>query len=322
MANKIKKCNISIDKLRLCYTQPENLIANIMERENGGIIDFDDFSLRINESEQYGEKVIQINADLFLHRVKEDQERTRIGSFVFHNTSKYKGKCFFTFENSALYHIDSIVYGTKYNLMTYLNYVTDELHLVLNNVTEMEIACDTNINVIRIIRQFIKNHNEYYMFKNGRIVRDPNRHIDDYDEHYGRSRNRLESNPSLYVKQKSLGVQLHLKVYDKSREMQLESPYKIDYINEWNEFSDNDRTYRMEVTIGNTDFRAWTDHLRSKASAFPNEWKDPSKVLNMLMLEDYRWALWYYCCNRLLYFRDRTDGTDITLLDIVGGARP
>lgn len=317
------KININIDKLRLCYVQPEHLIADIMDRaDDSEWIDYGEFSFHLQEVEKEDEVVKQITADLFLHGVIEGYEKTHLGTFVFNNSAKYRGKCFFAFANKSLYIIGSKYQRRKYNLIGYLTFVTDRMGLLLNNVTELELACDTDINIVMNIRRFITNYDDYEMFQNGRIIHDHKKRLSGYCEIFGRSRARLERTPSLYVKQAGIGIPFHLKAYNKTEEMREESPEKTPYISEWNGFGENRKIYRVEVRMGNTDFRTWLSYLNSESCPYPKEWAEPLQTLNMLLMDEYRWALWIFCCKRLLYFRNRADGTEVTLLDIVGGKRP
>ena len=315
--------NINIDKLRLCYIQPEHLVLDIMDRAGeSDWIDYGNFSLHLIEEEREDDKVKQVTADLFIHGVVQGHDKTLLGTFVFNNTAKYEGRCFFSFDNRALYTTDSVIRGSKNNLMGYLPYVTNSLNLTLNNVTELELAVDTNLNVIRSIRKFIRDYDQYEMFLNGNIVHNHTKRIGNYCEIFDRSRVRLGRTPTLYVKQAGIGVPFHLKAYNKTAEMTEESPHKLNYINGWNEFGSEKKTYRIEVTMGNTDFRTWISSLHSAGCTYPIEWSEPMNTLDLLMGDEYKWALWVFCCRRLLYFRNRDDGTIVTLLDIVGGQKP
>lgn len=322
MRKKIQH-RINIDKLKLCYVQPDKLVEALIEQKGSdGVIDYGDYQLFIlDHNDKELVDIDKLTAMLILKGVGKDGSNVKLGSFNFSNSGKYQGRCFFSFANEALYFCNSIIGGEKYNLMCYLNHVTEQLGLNYNNITEIEIAVDINFNMTRVIRHFVRLHHQYKMYVNGNLIKDPKARIKNYFEVFGRTREHLETTPSLYVKQIGSGIPLQLKTYNKTEEIEEESPQK-QYVKEWNGFPEKDVTHRMEVTIGNVDFRQWNDFLRSKESTYSKEWADHQMPLDLLMTEEYRWALWVYATNRLLYFADRKNHERITLIDILGGSRP
>ena len=320
MAKKIDY-RINIDKLRVCFTQPDTLIQYLSERKGeDGFVDYEHFRLHIIEEEtEDGSSIRQIIARVILLGTGQSGTDVSLGTFMLNNSGKYRGLCFFTFENKALYSCEAIINGERHNLIGYLNYVTETLGLRYNNITELELAMDTNYNVTSVIRRYISKYQQYRMYLNGKIIRDPKITIKGYIEIFNRTRKKLQRTPSLYIKQGSIGIELQLKIYNKTKEIEEESPHK-QHINEWNNFADGTQTYRLEVTIGNVDFKEWQRYLESIGSI----WKDNEQPLEMLMMEDYRLELWRYATNRMLWFIDINDkeSKKITLADIVGGARP
>lgn len=322
---RTNKYSINIDKLRICYVQPENLIHTLIEKANGKeYVDYEGFRLHFIDVDSDGEKVKQIAANVLLRGVEENEDYTLLGMFLFNASSKYEGKCFYKMANSALYNLDqTTLNGNKINLMCYIQSVTDILNLKFNNFTEVELAIDTTLNVTRTIRAFIRDYNNYDMFVNGNKIKDESVRIRGYCEIFDRSRKKLSRNPTLYLKQTvSKGIPLHMKAYDKSTELLEESPQKKEYTEAWDDFGDK-KIYRLEITIPNDDYKQWLSFLQSGNSPYPKEWMfhDASQI-SLLMMDDYKLALLEFCARRMLFFRRKKGKSDITLLDILDGAKP
>ena len=129
------------------------------------------------------------------------------------------------------------------------------------------------------------------------------------------------------------------KIYDKSREITEESTDKT-YEEEWNDFNGK-KIYRIEITILWEQFKTWLQYVNSSKSPFLFEWKQfiseeegeefsssenfkdyLARTQYLLLLEEYRYALWQFCSKRILYFRHRKTNEVITLLDIATGWKP
>lgn len=316
------KININIDKLRVCYNQPQELMADIIQRSVDDWVDYGEFVLRIIHREYVGETLRCMKTLVLLKGAEEGKEYTLLGEFTFYNTSKYDGRCFFAAENSALYCIcGKDYYGNNLNLLGTLPYITETLGLEFNNFTEIEIAADVNFNAPKVILDFIKKHDEWDMIQNGRKISNENKHLPNFSEVYGRSRRKRDRHPTINIKQYSKGIPLQLRCYDKTKELIEETPYKREYIESWNDFG-KEKIYRVEITLANDDYRQWQSFLKLKQGAYPSEWTDPMNQISLLMLEKYRYALWAFCVHRLLYFHKKHDKKYINLGDILLGERP
>ena len=93
---------VNVDKLRVCFTMPENLYGYLNEHytrrdelTDARILDEDTFSLLFIEEDE-----VKMTAVL---NVRDVEGYYRLGTFTFSNSAKYAGKAFFSFENSALY---------------------------------------------------------------------------------------------------------------------------------------------------------------------------------------------------------------------------
>lgn len=144
------KVSVNLDKLKVCLLQPDGLFERIYKEKPDYIV-YNGFSL----------KRIECDTDTIVCNVLLDEtkqtEQILLGHLTLNNTCKYGGKAFFEFENSALYTVEGIdAGGNKYNKIMNLYYVAEVLGMELNNVTQLDLALDSNINFISKITHAIK----------------------------------------------------------------------------------------------------------------------------------------------------------------------
>lgn len=328
-----------MDKLRLSFIQPQELWDELKKypidkptdpkkKPKNKYVFFGDFMFEITDDgrgKDSKKEPTKIVANVIL------RDNTKLGTFTFNNSAKYDGLCFFTFENKALYTIDTIIHSEKSNKMCYLQPIADALGLTINTFTEIELSVDINHNPLPIIRKLIKDYEKFDMIVNRKLVIDENRTIEDYGEWFNRSRKKLNRYPTIYIRQAKDDGQ-KLRIYNKSQEISDEN--HKNYISEWDDFGCSD-IYRLEVCVKWENFKKWLDYLQT-ADNLPSEWKryfsenpkDPTqsptetttdhleRTLWLLQNPDYRTAMWYYCCEKMLYFVHRRTNTPITLADI------
>lgn len=232
----MSKYNINIDRLKLCLLSKDgvNLYDYIESIDNYNI----NYHLRQthkNESE-IGYDVYSRGIDVKLgHLTVNKAENGCISTYHF-----------FEFSNEALY----TKFSGNSSLICLVDYVFDDLGLILNNVTRIEIALDTTANIVTKIDRIIKNKN-ITMLLNNKIVRDMTTKLRDAFYTYGRSRAKRDRVPSLFFK----GCHNQIKIYNKAQEI-VESSAK-DYILDWNNFNSK-RLYRLEVRL---DRIGWADAI-------------------------------------------------------------
>lgn len=307
-----KKIKYNIDKKRLCYRQPEGLFDQIKQHPINSWIEYDSFSLHIIDDGRGNsdKEPVKIKAQVVL------SDNTLLGDFVFHNSAKYDGYCFFTFANKALYQISCKIHGETYNCQQYLTYIADVLEMDLNDFTEVEIACDVNHNVVAKVRKLIKDYENYDMFVNGKRITDENRIIENYGEYFSRSRKKLSKQPTLYFTQKKEGSPI-LRIYNKTREIN-EASMEKEYITQWDEFG-SQSIYRIEVNVRNEFYKDFANSLRNDAD-YPHAWGEINVQDALFDLERYRAKVWQFFCDRMVYFRAKWgDKQVITLTDIAQG---
>ena len=311
----MKKNNytVSIDKLRVCLNASTDLYSNLKEyytrRTDNGvrILDEDNFTLTfIEEDEQ------MMRATL---NVRDVEGYYRLGTFTFSNSAKYEGKAFFSFENSALYRI----YMRQYNGEP-INHICDFLSvcefygLEFNNITEIELALDSDYNYIKKVRSMIKNIDRYDLIINGRRVTNDET-LDGYGEYYSRSRVQLSKMPTLYFSQ-AKETDMKMRIYDKARELSESCPYKMEMMKEWLGWDDMSKLYRVEVVMHNTNVREFMGRYGDKlVGDFGEHWN----ILNLLNSAEFRLAMFLDSAERMIYFHDRKSNEHISLVEVATG---
>ena len=298
MARK-KRINFNIDKIKLCYKQPSGIFqefANKKGTNKKGIIYKDDYDLKVlpDESDDLHIKIaVNICGSL-------------LGNLTLNNSKQCEGLCFFRFDNKALYEFLSadVSTGQKYNMIGVWELIADDLGLEFNNITELEVACDCNLNLPAKVRKLIRDFEHYEMFCNGKKVDDPNRTIDKYHEVFNRSRKRLQKHPSIYIEQARKDGPL-LRIYNKTKEIEAKKHTK-DYISEWNMFA---TIFRAEVRLKSLSIKEFLNKYTPDMDYFT--------TLQMIQSKHFLVSIWDFFADRLLFFRDM-DGNDIHLSDLLG----
>lgn len=309
-----RRINFNLDKLRLCYKQPQQLFTDVTSAENGDEINCGDFRLRVLDNGRTADDGLPPTNATAQIVYWDGNKDVAMGNLELNNSAKYKGRCFLSFAQAALYDCQGVDMrtGEKYNHLGYLPYISSTLGLQLNNVTLLEIAADTNVNPVPAIRRLIRDYEHYDMVVNGKRVADEKRKIDGFSEMYGRSRARLDRYPTLYFGQ-SKAEGLKLRVYNKTKEIEEASGKQ--YEADWNEYG-NHSIYRLEVVVRNDGYRQWLDYVRP----IKPEWGDLLGAEHLLLGEKYRTAIWLYCTRRMLYFKPKGKRKEIIdLADIISG---
>lgn len=299
------KVSVNLDKLKVCLLQPDGLFERIYKEKPDYIV-YNGFSL----------KRIECDTDTIVCNVLLDEtkqtEQILLGHLTLNNTCKYGGKAFFEFENSALYTVEGIdAGGNKYNKIMNLYYVAEVLGMELNNVTQLDLALDSNINFISKITHAIKNYEAYDMYLNGKKITDPNEKLPNYGVFHGASRKRLESLPTLYLSQVKKETGLSMRIYDKTKELAEQSEYKKERFLQWLGWTAS-KIYRIEITLHNVNVRDFCTIAGNQIE----EQGNLKNILNLLGLKDWRAKCFMEMTDRLIYFRDRKSRKKLTLIDL------
>lgn len=305
---------VNVDKLRVCFTMPENLYGYLNEHytrrdelTDARILDEDTFSLVFIEKDE-----VKMTAVL---NVRDVEGYYRLGTFTFSNSAKYAGKAFFSFENSALYRVYlKFPNEEPKNHICDLQYVADFYRMEFNNITELELAFDSTFNYISKVRKMIKDTDAYDLYLNGKKVKDDET-LDGYGEYYTRSRVKMSKLPTLYFSQ-AKDTDMKMRVYDKARELNENSPNKAERLKEWLGWDTIDKLYRVEVVLHNTNVREFVERYGERLYS---ECGEHSNVLNLLGMSDFRLAMFLDSVDRLIYFRNKKTREKISLVELASG---
>ena len=147
------KTKFNIDRVKICLQQPDglyNTLYDVLQSSFDNKAHYDGFFLLAKDKQDVNDKDITVS--LFV----EDNPPYELGKFVFNNSKKYGSLCYFTYATKCLYETSSVVNegddNVKYNYFNYPFYAFIQLGLIFNSVTSIEIACDTEVNIINKIR--------------------------------------------------------------------------------------------------------------------------------------------------------------------------
>ena len=303
---KTKECmkikyKLNVDFLKVCYRQPEGLYENLASLEDGYYMG-NGYSLKVIEQDETHVLMKVI--------VPDAAGAWSLGTLILNDGAAFKGKAFFEFDNRALYEVCTRDEKRPVNCIGLMDYIADDLGLELNNCTKVDIALDTNVNVLAKMKKRIRNHQELDMYLCRRKVAVADTKLDGYGEYYASTRKRLIRHPEIIISQaKDEGTRL--KVYEKTRELTESRPDKKERYfnwlgNEWN--ADKDRIFRVEVSLRNED-------IRSIHQKFADDFTDYRRNFSFLEeIQEEKWLQYYFIegLESLLYFRDRTTQEKVT----------
>lgn len=294
-----EKYKLNIDYLKLCYRQPDG-IFDAIAGTLGDIFYGDGYELRITERD-----ISILRAEVL---IQHDGELMSLGTLMLNNGSRFKGKAFFEYSNRAFYET-STMFPDKANYIPYFDYIAGDLGLEYNNCTRVDIALDTNINVLARVKKNIRNHEGLDMYLCRHKVVDADEKLPGYGEYYASTRKRLIKRPEIIIEQaKDEGTRL--KMYDKTRELVEHRDDKADLYYSWlGEDWDREKDHicRVEVSIRNEDLKDIHDKCRGR---FNPEMQDLPFWLQMTN-EKWLAAYFYEGLSSLLYFRDRETGKKV-----------
>ena len=286
---------VSVDKLRVCLSQPQEIFDHIRDHTSYATID----GMRVLEEDGY--KLVVVEGDETAMTVALDVmdaggEFLRLGIFQLNGAgSKYQGRAFFCFENSALYDVFGVTADRKKaNWVDMLLPIAEDMGMAFNNVTEVEVALDTDVNIIYRLRRIIKDIAGYDMYLNGRKV-EAGVPLENYGEFFERTRELLSRVPTLYFKQ-SKATDMSLKVYDKATELMEHSPEKATRYHEWLGWDRTDKIYRAEVTLHNTNVREFCE----RQGKWLAEQGEHGNILGLLGMEEFRLDMFANAADRMI----------------------
>jgi hypothetical protein len=204
--------------------------------------------------------------------------------------------------------------GEPTNHICDLQYICDFYGMTFNNITEIELALDSNYNYIGKVRRMIKDIEHYDLILNGRRVSN-DENLDGYGEYYCRSRTKLSKLPTLYFSQ-AKDTDMKMRIYDKATELNQSSPHKAERIKEWLGWEDFNDIYRVEIVLHNSNVR---EAVAKLGKEYNEEWGEHSNILYLLNDEKFRTMLFANSTDGLIYFKDKRNDEKISIIDILSG---
>lgn len=285
-------CVISIDKLTLCYRASDEFVQKLNECNE--LRDSDNcFKLVRVPSD---EALFANSFHLMIKYPRGDGEQ----GFVERKFATLKTKLhsmeganyvWLYVENWVFYEIFIVSSGSKCNWLSCVDYVSNELELSLNNITDLHIALDSTVNFAKKIKhaQFCNN---YDVILNGKMRSNKKEVIDEIEYLQTGDQCRLKT-LSIYIKPKKRDG-LSLKIYNKKREL---GKSNKDYIPKWSGLKDKD--FRVELSVKNEHLR---EYCQYRGESIPDE------VLMVTLASQAEsqgllFDMLYYFSNRLLRFR-------------------
>jgi hypothetical protein len=268
---KGRRYALNIDRLEICYTAPSEVVDGL---EDTTFWKREGYRL-LEASRDKIEVVFQIEVVTPREEVEwEPFAWLRIGNRFEkeEDTTRY---CWISIENKALYSGE----------LTYLHYIADDLGLEFHNITDIEIALDSNVNWFRRVKSAIRTE-ELTPIVLGKAYPDKGELISKilYIHTGDRLRYRTDT---LSLK----GGDMSLKLYDKGRE--IEESGKA-YIRESFGLRSGG-LYRAEVKANN---RAISDYCSSYGIS---QYDIYMRLLDRSLL----FELWLYFANKLLRFKEK-----------------
>lgn len=275
---KGRRYALNIDRLEVCYKSPREVVDDL---ENTTSWDRGEYRL----SEVSRDKIET------LLKIEVLTPRKEVGWAVFAwlrigNRFESEGDstrfCWIRIDNEALYRGE----------LSYLHYIADDLGLAFHNITDMELALDSNVNWFRRVKSAIRAE-ELTPIVLGRAYPDREEIITRllYIHTGNRVRYRADT---LLVK----GKHLSLKLYDKGAEIEESGK---GYIRESFGFRSGG-LFRAEVKINN---RVINDYCTSYGIS-------QYDIYNRLADRSLLLELWLCFCNKLLHFKKKHTLVSIT----------
>lgn len=318
----------NIDKLRVAYRNPCHIFNELAQYKKDDWIDFPDFQVHIIEKKsKHGSDdpaaTINIAAQIILQ--PDGNQSVELGTLTMFDTESDNGLCFFQASNRALYTVDYDAGNFRYNWISELNWITDTLQLIPNSITELEIAIDTNSDVIPKLCKMARYFDCYDMIFNGTRLGDNERlrHLAFWVS--GTRRNLFKIKEPYFSTAKG---DVAIKMYDKTTEIRDNLNEKA-YIEAWNNFG-KQQIHRTECTCNWDRFQRWHEHLLKDTNT-PEKWKFPLRdtdkvlsgtVLSLIFDTEYKLRLFDYLSSTTVYFVDKRSKEKITILDLLQGYQP
>lgn len=298
------KFKFTVDSFKACYLANKDVIKFL-----NGITYEDDFynDFKLHRMEGAGmiyDNVIQIQV-----QNPNDLQWMLFGKLCYtEKRQDNEGNTYvwFEIENKVFY---TPLYKNM-NILVFINTITEELDLVSNNITTLDIAMDSNINFSKRIKKAIFNKN-FIPIINRKPYDNEREEIKGVRFNYGTNQIRL-LDLALYIKQ-SCKDGFELKGYDKGKELEYSQK---EYIKKW---LDMKHPYRLEIHLKKEHISEFYEKSHQLQLAFgANRRITPDMLISFLANSDNKLLgqLFFEYTNRLIKFKDKTTGEELSIFDV------
>lgn len=287
------KCKTNIDKMTICCIRPDSLFKDLTMHEH---LKKDGYELVVFEKTKADDdesKIEKIVAQIII-------EGSRLGVLIINASIPY---CFITVENKALWTKFMCDYqGNFSNEASLILPILDDLGLTINNVSSIEVCIDVNSAVRSRIKKAIKNP-ELDLYLNGKRVESFSERLQGVLHIFERSRERILNNDTLYIK--NAEGTAHIKVYDKSKELEESTNYKSGRTEEWDGFMPKER---LEITARKKHIREYIKYRNFDCH---------EEFMSAIFYEEKeRGQFFWWVARKLMFFKDK-EGSIIDLIDFI-----
>ncbi len=209
------KYKLVVDKLEITYIAPDGwndfFEAQIQAKKSDEPlqIKFDDLILERKESRKY-----KFEFNVFYY--DGYNSKTLIGLIYWESFNVNRKDVYFSYTNKALYDDKEFLLHGRF-------YIGDALGLTFKQISKLDIALDSNINIVKRFYKIFRNEN-YSVIINGKKTSDAmNELVPEVDGHYFGSRESPYKHKTFHIRNGSKSKDLQIIGYDKSLEIEEKS---------------------------------------------------------------------------------------------------
>lgn len=241
--------NIVVDKLKLCYNVVNDEIIKYLEENQPETYHLYDFELKRIDGKHFNDTYQIIYPDLDKN---EDIVPHVFGDLKFNLKSQSNEEETPDQPKKVWIYVNNYILYSKDKRVVHLPFISEKLGLVLNNVTGIEIAIDTNKNVPKRLKQYLRN-NSFTTILNGKTIFDRKEDRPEIEFIHSGDMDRYKYMSVYFKQKKAINNKSNGTVvcsYDKLSECKnSDKDYVIDY------YDNPNKIYRIEVRTTNDNFR-------------------------------------------------------------------
>ncbi len=292
----------TLDKLTLCYTANDSIIEQLNDITD---LDLIDFKLKRTKSNIVNENRI----DIYVQN-PNDLKFILFGTLCYDQWKKGSNNdtLIWLYYNNKVFYTEFL---KKTNIIVFTDYISNNLGLEINNFTNMDIACDSNVNYAKKLKKAIFDEN-FTPIVNGTERSDPNEVIQEI-QYLMKANQKRMTDLTIYLKQ-NYDKGFELRCYDKEDEINDVSGKE--YIKDW---VDLKKPHRSELSL---KYKQLKEHLNNNPNLQKYFYHYEDLNIEMMLpylgdgnfnfLED----MFKSFVNRLIRFKDKKTGNILTIFDL------